>query len=175
VAFSLLVAVGAWVVSSYLRLIHLYEQVQGSWRQWTHATQRRNECLRDFLSEYAAYVPPGDELTADMRRWELDSGRSLKAFPLAPLAGNFNSITTAERHLRRAVSYSVHTLETTSHLSENERLVSLCSAMSVSLYQQDEQMLLYKRSAAAYNTALDSPGARIIAGVFGFAPVAVGG
>lgn len=174
IAFTLLVALGAWVVSSYLRLIHLYERVQGAWLQWTRATQQRNECLRQFVTEFRAGLPLEAELFSDMHRRELDSCRVLKAFPYAPREGDFGSIAEAERYLRRAVSYSVHTVETAGSLQHNQQLTSLCSAMSVSMYRQDEQMLLYKRFAVEYNTALYSPGARIVAGVFGFSPVAVG-
>lgn len=174
IAFALLVALGAWVVGAYLRLFHLYEQVQGAWQQWSRATLHRNECLRDFVHEFAGYLPEGDVLPRDMHRWEEDSRRALKASPVAPREGNFSCIALAERHLRRAVNYSVHTLENMQHMRENEQLLSLCSAVSVSQFQQDTQMQLYNRSAAEYNTALHSPGAKIVAGIFGFTPVAKG-
>lgn len=174
IALTLLVALGAWVVASYLRLYHLYERVQGAWGQWRLATQHRNECVRDFVRSFAGYLPSGDVLPRDMNRWEADSGRAINATPTAPLVGNFRSIATAERHLRRAVSHSVHTMENTCNLRENEQLITLCSAMSVSLYRQDEQMMLYKRFATEYNTALSAPGAKIVAGLFGFSPVATG-
>ena len=174
ISLTLLVALGAWVVSSYLRLFHLYERVQGAWLQWHRATQHRNECLQDFLSHFAAYLPAGDVLPQDLHRWAEDSGRALKATPTAPREGNFSCIATAERYLRRAVSYSVHTLETTQHMRQDAQLLSLCNAMSDSLYRQDEQMLCYKRSASEYNSALHSPGAGKVAGLFGFTPVAIG-
>lgn len=174
IALSLLVAMGAWVVGAYLRLFHLYERVQGAWQQWSLATEQRNECLRDFTDAIADYLPAGDVLPQDMNRWEEDSRRALQASPTAPREGNFTCIARAERHLRRAVNYSVRTLENTQLMRENEQLLSLCSAVSVSLYQQDAQMRLYNRSASEYNTALHSPGAKIVAGIFGFTPVAAG-
>lgn len=173
ISLTLLVALAAWVVASYLRLFHLYERVQGAWLQWHRATQHRNECLQDFVSLFAAYLPEGDMLPRDLRRWTEDSGRALKATPTAPREGNLGCITTAERYLRRAVSYSVHTLETTQHMRQDAQLLSLCTAMSDSLYRQDEQMMSYKRSASEYNHALHAPGAGIVAGLFGFAPVAI--
>ena len=174
IAFTLLVALGAWVVSSYLRLFHLYERVQGGWIQWTQAALQRNECLRQFVIEFGADMPQEDSLCKDVQRREMESCRVIKAYPYAPGAGDFSSIAEAELNLRRAVSYSVHAVETASALQQNEQLLSLCSAVSVSMYRQEEQMLFYKRSAVEYNAALAAPGARIVAGVFGFGPVAVG-
>ncbi|MBR5214311.1 MAG: hypothetical protein IKV92_08635 [Akkermansia sp.] len=174
ISLTLLVALGAWVVASYLRLFHLYERVQCAWLLWHRATLRRNECLLDFATQFAAYLPAGDVLPRDLHRWTQDSGRALEATPTAPKEGNFRTIAMAERYLRRAVSYSVHTLETTQNMQQDAQLLSLCSAMSDSLYRQDEQMLLYKRSAKEYNSALHSPGVGIVAGIFGFSPVAVG-
>ena len=174
IAFTLLVALGSWVVSSYLRLIHLYERVQGGWLRWTQAAMQRNECLRQFVTEFGADIPQCDSLCNDMQRREMESCRVIKAYPHAPGVGDFSSIAEAERNLRRAVSYSVHAVETASSLQQNEQLLSLCSAVSVAMYRLEEQMLSYKRSAVEYNTSLAAPGARIVAGVFGFDPVAVG-
>lgn len=174
IALSLMVAVGAWVVGAYLRIFHLYERVQWAWRQWSLATQHRNECVRDFVKGFSACLPAGDVLPRNMHRWEADSGRALRALPTAPREGNFGGIEHAERHLRQAVSHSLHTLENTRQLRENEQLHNLCSAVSVSQFRQDAQMQRYHRSAMEYNTALDSPGAKIVAGLFGFTRVAAG-
>ena len=172
VAFALLVAMGAWVVSSYLRLFHLYERVQGAWLQWTDATRLRNECLGDFLQAFASYLPQGDMLPRDMRRWAEDSERALSATAGAPRRGNFAGLGSAERHLRRVVSHSVHTLVTTRNMREDAHLCELCAAMSASLYRQEELAGVYNRSVAEYNSALRAPGARMVAGLFGFAPMA---
>lgn len=171
VSFTLLVALLAWVVSSYLRLFHLYEQVQGAWAAWSKAARRRNECLADFVKTFAGLLPAGDVLPRDIRHWAEDSGRVLDATPTPPGQGGTTGLCLAERQLRRAVAGSLHTVETTLSLRDNELLQSLCSALSVSLRRQDELVLCYNRSAGEYNAALASPGVGLVASLFGFAPV----
>lgn len=175
VALTLLVALGAWVVSAYLRLFHLYERVQGAWCRWSDATRHRNECLGDFVQVFAAYLPQGDTLPRDMRRWAEDSARALVAAPGAPHCGNLANLASAERHLRRVVSHSVHTLETTQTMREDTRLQELSHAVSVALYRQEELASFYNRSVAEYNTALAAPGGKLLGGLFGFCPVATVG
>ncbi|MBE6417962.1 MAG: hypothetical protein E7033_05800 [Akkermansiaceae bacterium] len=171
VSFTLLVALLAWVVSSYLRLFHLYEQVQGAWTAWSRAARRRNECLVEFVNTFAGRLPEGDVLPRDIRHWAEDSCRALDATPAPPRPGGTVCLNMAERHLRRAVSGSLHTVENTLSMQDDELLQSLCSAVSVSLYRQDELTALYNRSAGEYNSALSGPGAGLVASVFGFSPV----
>ena len=172
VALTLLVALGAWVVSSYLRLFYLYEKVQGAWQQWSQATRQRNDCVADFVRLFALCLPQGDVLPRDMRRWTEDSKRALVASPHAPSVGNVAGLSRAERSLRRVLSHSVHTLETTQPLRDNDDLRNLCSALTVSLYRQEEMAGLYNRSVIQYNQALLAPGARLVASLFGFSPAA---
>ena len=175
VAFTLLVALGAWVVSAYLRLFHLYERVQGAWSRWSEATRHRNECLGDFVQVFAAHLPQGDILPRDMRRWAADSARALVAAPGAPRCGNLADLASVERQLRRTLSHSVHTLETTQRMRDDARLQELCSAVSVALYRQEELATFYNRSVAEYNTALAAPSGKLLGGLFGFCPVATVG
>ncbi len=65
---------------------------------------------------------------------------------------------------------SVQTLENSPPMRENEHLLQLCSAISVSLFQQEEIARHYNRHAADYNHALSAPTGRLVAGLFGFNP-----
>lgn len=168
VSFTLLVAVGAWLAAAYARLHHLYSRVQSSWEQWSRATCRKNECLGDFLSVFSGYLPQGDMLPRQMRRWAEDSQRALLAAPSVPLPGSLDSLGVAERHLRRMLGDSVQTLERSPEMRENECLLQLCNAISVSLFQQEEIARHYNRHVADYNHALAAPTGRLVGGLFGF-------
>lgn len=170
VSFTLLVAVGAWLAAAYARLHHLHSRVQSAWAQWSRATCRKNECLGDFLSVFAGYLPQGDMLPRQMRRWTEDSQRALLAAPTAPPPGGLASLEKAERSLRRMLGDSVQTLENSAPMREDEHLLQLCSAISVSLFQQEEIARHYNRHAADYNHALSAPTGRLVGGLFGFNP-----
>lgn len=171
ISLTLLVALSAWLVSTYLRLYHLYTRVQGAWARWSAATHARNECLENFAQLFAAHLSADDVLARDIRRWAGDSQRVLAGLPEAPADGAHDNMGRVERHLRRAVSYSVHAVESSQHMRQDKQLQNMCDAMSVSLYKQDETARFYGLSAAQYNVALRGPGAKIVASVFGFVPV----
>ena len=171
ISFTLLVALSAWLVSTYLRLYHLYTRVQGAWARWSAATHAINECLENFAQVFAAHLSSDDVLARDIRRWAGDSQRVLSAMPVAPMDAPQDNMKRVERHLRRAVSHSVHAVESSQLMRQDKRLQSMCDAMSVSLYKQDESARFYGFSASQYNVALRGPGAKIIASIFGFVPV----
>ena len=124
------------------------------------------------MQVFAAYLPQGDILPRDMRRWAADSARALVAAPAAPRCGNLANLASAERHLRRVVSHSVHTLETTQTMRDDARLQELSHAVSVALYRQEELAGFYNRSVAEYNTELAAPCGKLLGGLFGFCPAA---
>lgn len=171
IPLALLVAVAAWLTAVFHRLNHLYGQVQSAWMQWSHATRQRNECLGDFTAVFSGYLPQGDMLPRDLRRLTEDSQRALSSSPQAPMAGAMGAVGEAERALRRVVGDSVQTLESSAPMRENQRLLQLCSQMSVTLFQQEQMARSYNRLAADYNQALSAPSGRLVGGIFGFLPV----
>jgi len=171
VSLSLLVAVGAWLAAAYARLNHLYNRVQVSWARWSRAASHKNECLGNFVSVFSGYLPQGDMLPRAMRRWAADSQRVLQATPAVPQPGALEPLETAERNLKRMLDDSLQTLENSPSMRDNERLLELCGAISVSLFQQEELARAYNRLATDYNNAIAAPTGRLVAGLFGFKPV----
>lgn len=171
IALALLVLVGAWVVGAFIRLHHLHERVQSAWEKWQSATQHRNDCLGDFVSLFACYLPQEDTLARDMRRWAEDSRRALAALTNAPVLGAGQVLGHAERNLERILRYSGRTVEATPQLRENEQLLGLYQAMAVSHRMQAEEARLYNRSVHDFNAALDEPAMRLLAPTLGFSPM----
>ncbi len=171
IALSLLVAVAAWMVASFARLEHLNRRVQQAWKKWNHATRRRNDCLGDFVTVYASYLPREDMLPRKMRRWAEDSRRALEELPHAPMLGSSESLGLAEKHLQRLLRHTRRLMESNPPVDANEQLLGLYQAMSVSLRMQVEEAHYYNRSVHDYNAALDEPITRLVAPLLGFAPV----
>ena len=169
VSFALLVAFVAWMVGVYNNLCHLRGAVCNCWGQWRKATHHRNECLNDFTTAFARFLPQGDPLPESLRRMVADSERSLALLAHEPRWGSQHGfVGGAESLLRQAVARSVQTVEDSPAMRAHEHLQRLCSGVAVSLYQQDQQASLFNRAAFEYNAALARPSARLLAPVFGF-------
>lgn len=169
VSFALLVAFVAWMVGVYNNLFHLRGSVCSSWGQWRKATHHRNECLNDFAVVFALFVPADNPLPAALRRMAADSERSL-ALCLEPRWSTLHGfVGGAEARLRQAVARSVQTVEDSPEMRAHEHLQQLCSGVAVSLYQQNQIAALFNRAAREYNSALETPSARLLAPLFGFA------
>ena len=171
VSLTLLVALAAWLLGSYLRLYHLYTQVQGAWSRWVAAANLRNENVETFARQLVEHLPEDDVLPRDMRHWVADSKRVLAGMssPLPDIVPD--GMVSIERRLRRVLSHSVHAVECSPNMRGDERLKSTCEAMSHALYKQDEVARFYGFSAKQYNAALRAPGAKMVASIFGFIPV----
>ncbi len=171
VSIGLLVAVLAWVLSVYQRLLHLRSEVRGAWQQWLSATHRRNECLADFAEHFALLLPGDDASPARLQRLTDDSEHALEHLA-EPRWGNSSEdvLPGVEWRLQRAVHESVAEVEHESLAQGHERLHLLCGQMSVALYQQENRTRLFNRVAQEYNTALSSLGGRMLAPMFGFLP-----
>lgn len=169
VSFALLVAFVAWMVGVYNNLFHLRGSVCNCWGQWRKATHHRNECLNDFAAAFALFMPSGDPLPDSLRRLAADSERSL-ALCLEPRWSALHGfVGRAEARLRQVVAHSVQVVEDSPEMRAHEHLQQLCSSVAVSLYQQDQLAELFNRAAREYNAALETPAARLLAPLFGFA------
>lgn len=171
VCLAMFVILGAWLVSLYSRISHLYGRVQDSWRQWTKATEERNSRLGDFTRLFSEGLPKDALLPRDLRRLADDSARALKAASGMPEHGSLRLITESEKRLRHAMASSLIALESNQKMRDDRRLMSLCSEMSVSLVQQEQFARFYNRHVGAYNDALNSPGGRLFGSMMGFSPM----
>lgn len=172
VSLGLLVAVGAWLVSIYHKLNFLRGQVQDAWLQWSRVTAQRNERLGYFADAFSSCLPAGAMLPRDLRRLTEDSRLALSARPHAPLPGGLKGLRETELGLRQRMGDSVAVIENNLAMRSNADLVQVCRAVSASLSMQEKIAKSYDRSAGDYNNALVGPCARVVAGIFGFAPVA---
>lgn len=172
VSLGLLVAVAAWLVSVYHRLNFLRGQVQDAWLQWSRVTMQRNERLGHFAASFASYLPVGDMLPRELRRMMEDSRLALSARPCAPRPGGLKALREAELGLRQRMGDSVQLIENSLVMRSNADLVQGCREVSDALAMQEQIAKAYDRSAGDYNSALLGPAARMVAGLFGFAPVA---
>lgn len=172
VAFSLLVAVVAWLVSFYHRLNFLRGQVQEAWLQWSRVTTQRNERMGSFADAFSAKLPADAMLPRDLRRLAEDSKLALSARPSAPRPGGFKGLRETELGLRQRMGDSMSVIENSQTLRDNVDLVQECRDVAASLALQEKIAKAYDRSAGDYNNALVGPCARVVAGIFGFMPVA---
>ena len=171
VPLGILVAFFAWVIATFSRLHHLLNTVQGAWSKWSEATQRRNECVVEFTDIYSGYLPSGDVRPRHLRRLADDSRRSLDAHRELPATDELRHLSHAEKSLRREVMSAVQTMEDSETMRQDTMLAELCTRVSLSLFTQDELTRYYNRSVSNFNLALTAPGARFVAGLFGFAPL----
>ena len=169
VSFALLVALGAWIVGVYNNLEHLRGVVCSCWGQWRRTTHRRNECLNDYVAAFALFMPANAALPQDLRRLVEDSERALALAVEPRWSGEAGMQGGAELVLRRAVVQSLQVVEDTPVMYGHEHLQRLCSSISVCLYQQDQVAASFNHAAQAYNAALASPSARLLAPLLGFA------
>ncbi len=171
VSIGLLVAVLAWVFSVYQRLLHLRAEVRGAWQQWLTATHRRNECLADFAEHVSLLLPGPDAFPARLQRLTDDSELALEQLE-EPRWGDAaaDGLPGVEWRLLRAVHESVAAVEQKSPVPGDAQLHLLCGQMSAALQRQENRTRLFNRAAQEYNTALCSPGGRMLAPMFGFLP-----
>ncbi len=172
VAFGLLVAVAAWLVAVYNKLNFLREQVQEAWLQWSRVTVQRNACLGDFANEFAACMPRFAAQAADLRRLAEDSRFAVLARPCAPRPGGLRGVREMEHGLRLRVKEAVHMVESATDACRSVDLSHRWQTVADVLMQQEKMARCYDRSAGDYNNALVGPVSGLVAGVFGFLPVA---
>lgn len=171
VPLGILVAFLAWIVATFSRLHHLHSMAHSAWAKWSAATQYRNECVTDFTTIFSGYVPGEDLCTQDLRRLADDSRRSLDAHRSMPEREEAHRLGLAEKSMRRVVMNAVQTMEDSQAMRSDAHLAELCTRVSLSLFQQDELTRSYNRSVGNFNLALAAPGARLVAGMFGFTPL----
>ena len=171
VPLGILVAFAAWIVATFSRLSHLHRMVVSAWAQWALATRQRNECLGDFTLLFSDYLPQGDMRPRNLRRLTDDSRRVLEAQSTLPACDDVRNLSHAEKMLRKVVVGAVQAMEHSARMREDARLNELSSRVSLCLFQQDELTRSYNRSVEHFNLALASPGASLVAGLFGFVPL----
>lgn len=168
ISLALLVAVAAWLVGVYNNLEHLRGVVCNCWMQWSKMTHYRNECLRSFVPVLASFMPEESPLPRLLLALVADSehslaeSRELRWGPFQQFSGR------TESRLRKAVAESVLLVEASPLMREHNELLSMCSNVSASLYQQEQIAALFNRAVREYNKALSSPSARFLGPVFGF-------
>lgn len=172
VSFGLLVAVVAWLVAVYNKLNLLRAQVQDAWRQWSRVTAERNERLGHFAALMAGCLPRDAMLPRDLRRLAEDSRLALSARPCAPRPGGLKGVRETELGLRQRVGDSVCAIENDGAMRANADLLQGCREVTDALSLQEDIARAYDRFAGDYNHALSGPAAHVVAGVFGFVPVA---
>lgn len=161
----------AWIIATFSRLHHLHSAAQGAWARWSEATQRRNECVVDFTDLFSGYLPRGDVRPRNLRRLADDSRRSLDSHRELPALDDVRHLSHAERALRRVVMSAVQAMEDSEAMRQDTLLAELSTRVSLSLFTQDELTRSYNRSVGNYNLALAAPGARFVAGLFGYTPL----
>lgn len=171
VPLGILVAFLAWIVATFSRLHHLHHTVHLAWARWSEATQRRNACVSDFTDLFSGYLPREDIRPRNLRRWADDSRRTLDAHHSLPGGDEVRHLSHAEKSLRRVVVSAVQAMEDSDAMRQDTQLAELCTRVSLSLFQQDELTRNYNRSVGNFNLALAAPGARFVAGLFGFVPL----
>lgn len=171
IPLGILVAFLSWIVATFSRLHHLHNLALAAWSKWSAATQYRNECLMDFTILFSGYLPREDIRPRNLRRLADDSRRTLDISQTLPDVEEIRNLSSAEKSLRRVVVSAVQTLEDSDAMRKDSQLSELCSKVSLSLFQQDELTRSYNRSVGNFNLALASPGARLVAGMFGFSPL----
>ena len=171
ISFALLVALLAWMVGVYNNLEHLRKGVCECWAQWRQHTHRRNVCLNDFARSLAPFMPAGDPLPQSLLRLSADSERSLSLVESPQWGAHHGFLGGAEHLLRMAVAQSVHVVEASPAMRSDAHLLQLSRSVSSALYQQEQLMELFNRSAREYNAALRHVSARVLASVFGFSAV----
>lgn len=171
VPLGILVAFLAWIISTFSRLHHLQSVVYTAWAKWSAATQYRNACVVDFTTLFSGYLPQEDMRPRNLRRLADDSRRTLDTHHELPVADQVRQLSSAEKTLRSVVVSAVQTMEDSESMRRDSQLAELCTRVSLSLFQQDELTRSYNQSVGNYNLALAAPGARLVAGIFGFAPL----
>lgn len=171
VPLGILVAFLAWVLATFSRLYHLHRVVVMAWAKWSEATQYRNDCLADFTAVFSGYLPTGDVRPRNLRRMADDSRRALDAHRELPAESDVKQLSSAERSLRQLVVNAVQAMENSELMRDDMQLSELCSRVSLSLFRQDELTRSYNRCVGNFNLALAAPGARLVAGMFGFCPL----
>lgn len=171
VPLGILVAFAAWIVATFSRLYHLHRLATFAWERWSRVTQYRNDRLADFTTIFSDYLPQDDIRPRNLRRLTDDSRRVLDTHAELPPGDDMRSLSRAERALRSVVVSAVQVMENTAPMREDARLNELSSQVSLCLFQQDELTRSYNRSVGNFNSALMAPGASLVAGLFGFAPL----
>lgn len=171
VPLGILVAFLAWIIATFTRLHHLQNAALAAWCKWSEATQQRNACLVDFTVLFSGYLPKGDVRPRHLRRLADDTRRVLDTHHGLPNGNELKQLSHAEKSLRREVVNAVQAMEDSETMRDDTLLAELCTRVSVSIFQQDELSRTYNRSVGDFNMALTSPGARLVAGIFGFAPM----
>ncbi len=166
VALGLLVAVCAWVLSVYHRLHHLQLRAQQAWVLWESATRHRNACLEALAPVLAANAPRVLTLPRDLSRAAQDSEQGLDRAgggeALLPDADRLHPMGQLERALRRLVADAFDAMDALPPSADAAELSQLGSALSVSLFQQEQRTEQYNRAAESYNEALQTPSGRLV-------------
>lgn len=168
ISLALLVAVLAWVFTTYNHLQHLRTAVLGSWHRWVHATHRRNDCLADVADVFSSLLPQEELFPHHLHRLVGDSERSLKLLQEPGWGGESDFLPGEEWQLQEAARRTLLEAENNPPLRNHESLQLLCNQMSVALNQQEQYTRLFNRAAQEYNAALNHPSGRIVAPIFGF-------
>ncbi|MCH5284855.1 MAG: hypothetical protein J1E42_04565 [Akkermansiaceae bacterium] len=171
VPLGILVAFMAWIVAVFTRLHHLHHVAAEAWVRWSRATRYRNECLAEFTAQFSGHLPREDMRSRNLRRLTDDSSRALDTHPELPEREDIRILNRAEKSLRRVVVSAVQAMENSAPMRGDALLNELSSRVSLSLFEQDEFTRTFNRSVGHYNSALEAPGARLVAGMFGYVPL----
>lgn len=167
IAIGLLIALAGWLLAIYQRLHDLHSQACHAWQQWIQITHLRNEQISSFASAFSGYLPQGARLPRDLRRLAEDSERHI-CHPLHHLPpGESSGFPSMEPTLRRMIDASLHTLENDERMRNSDQLVDLCGRLCLTLRDQENSASQYNSIATAYNDALQSSSARLVAPLFG--------
>lgn len=171
VPLGILVAFAAWIVATFSRLNHLHRMAVQAWARWNEATRMRNACLADFTIIFSGHLPQEDMRPRNLRRLTDDSARALASYQALPGGDDMRLLSRSEKSLRQVVVSAVQTMESSASMRGDTTLNELSSRVSLSLFEQDELTRLFNRSVGDFNLALTAPGARLVAGLFGFSPL----
>ena len=174
IALGLLVAVAAWVLSVYHRLHHLQLRAQEAWALWETATRHRNACVEALVPVLAASSPRVPTLPGALRRAAKDSDQGLdlagSGIDVLPDAHWLHPMGRQERSLRRLVADAFDAMDALPPSLADSELAQLGSALSISLFQQEQRTEQYNRAAESFNEALQTPSGRIVGSALRLSP-----
>ncbi len=174
VAFALLVAVCAWVLTVYHRLHTLQLRTREAWQQWERATSHRNACVEALAPALAPYSGSAPSLPQDLRHAAQNSERGLglaeEGEPALPAAALLHPLGRQERSLRELVANAFDVMDELPQAVGDATLMQLGSELSVSLFRQEQHTEQYNRAAENYNEALQTPSGRLVASALHLVP-----
>lgn len=165
-----LLLVGGWMMRSYNSFVSLDEQVNSSWSQVQNNYQRRMDLIPNLVETVKGVANFEKETYTAVADARSNAGKIALTPELLANPQAFAQFEQAQGALSSALSRLLVTIERYPELKANQNFIALQDQLEGTENRIAVERKRFNDSVQVYNVATKRFPARLVAGLFGFAP-----